>query len=38
MEVCDSINDKMGEGTLRFSVQGTEKKWDANKEPIAFGN
>ncbi|MEZ7838859.1 MAG: DUF4113 domain-containing protein [Flavobacteriales bacterium] len=38
MKVCDSLNSKMGQGTLRLSVQGTQKKWNSNKEPIAFGN
>ena len=38
MKVCDSLNSKMGQGTLRLSVQGTQKQWNSNKEPIAFGN
>jgi hypothetical protein len=38
MKVCDSLNSKMGQGTLRLSVQGTQKQWNTNKEPIAFRN
>jgi len=38
MKVYDSLNSKMGQGTLRLSVQGTEKDWSPSKEPIAFGN
>ena len=38
MKVYDSLNSKMGHGTLRLCVQGTEKYWSPGKEPIAFGN
>ena len=38
MKVYDSLNTKMGHGTLRLSVQGTEKDWSPRNEPIAFGN
>jgi DNA polymerase V len=38
MKVYDLVNTKMGQGTLRLSVQGAEKQWNSNKEPIAFGN
>lgn len=38
MKVYDAINHKMGEGTLRLSVQGTDGKWTRKKEPIAFRN
>ena len=36
MKVYDHVNNKMGPGTLRLSVQG--KHWNPTKEPIAFRN
>ena len=38
MKVYDEINSKMGEGTLKISIQGLNNKWCPKKEPIAFGN
>lgn len=38
MKVYDAINHKMGEGTLRLSIQGTDRKWARKNEPIAFRN
>ena len=38
MKVYDDVNRKMGEGTLRLSIQGIENKWTSNHAPIAFGN
>lgn len=38
MKVYDAINQKMGEGTLKLSVQGSDRKWARNNEPIAFRN
>lgn len=38
MRVYDDINLKMGKDTLRLGVQGMSRKWNQNKEPIAFRN
>ncbi len=38
MKVYDDINCKMGEGTLRLSIQGTNDKWGEANEPISFSN
>lgn len=38
MNIYDDVNRKMGEGTLRLSIQGVENKWAPNQAPIAFGN
>lgn len=38
MKVYDDINCKMGEGTLRLSIQGINDKWGEANEPISFSN
>jgi len=38
MKVYDDVNCKMGEGTLRLSIQGTEGNWGQKQSPIAFRN
>lgn len=38
MKVYDDVNRKMGEVTLRISIQGIENKWTPNHVTIAFGN
>ena len=38
MKVYDDVNRKMGEGTLRLSIQGIENKWGEKKAPISFGH
>ena len=38
MKVYDDVNCKMGEGTLRLSIQGIENKWGEKQAPISFGH
>ena len=38
MKVYDDINRKMGEGTIRLSIQGIENKWGEKQAPISFGH
>ena len=38
MKVYDHVNRKMGEGTLRLSIQGNRNIWGQKQDPIAFGN
>ena len=38
MKVYDDVNRKMGEGTLRLSIQGIENKWGEKQAPISFGH
>ena len=38
MKVYDDVNRKMGEGTIRLSIQGVENKWGEKQAPISFGH